>query len=80
MGRELVQLGDLLQWVQTNFPEHALVGEGLEVKELANRTIKLTDGLYSPQVESEQFQTITRQAKEVLNQFMDTLFVEHIKV
>ena len=73
-------LGDLLQWVQANFPEHELVNEGLGVKELANSAIKLTDGLYSPQVESDQFQMITRQAKEVLDQFMDKLFTEHIKV
>ncbi len=80
VSRELVQLSDLLQWVQANFPEHQFVSEGLEVKELANRAIKLTDGLYSPQVESEQFQTITRQVKEVLDQFMEKLFTEHIQV
>ena len=80
VSRELVQLGDLLQWGQANFPEHELVSEGLEVKELANGAIKLTDGLYSPQVESDQFQTITRRAKEVLDQFMENLFTEHIKV
>lgn len=75
-----MQLEDLLQWVQTNSPSHELVAEGSEVKDLANRAIKLTDGLYSPQVESEQFQTITRQVKELLSGFMEGLFLEHIKV
>ena len=66
--------------MQTNFPDHEFVKEGSEVKELANNAIKLTDGLYSPQVESDQFQAITREAKEVLDRFMEKLFTEHIKV
>lgn len=56
------------------------MAEGSQVKELANRVIKLTDGLYSPQVESEQFQTITHEFRILLDQFMEGLFVEHIKV
>ena len=80
VGRELVQLEDVLEWVQTHFPSHELLGEGLEVKELANRAIKLTDGLYSPKVESEQFETITKQVRNLVDNFMEQLFVEHIKV
>lgn len=75
-----MQLEDLLQWMETNFPDHEFVKEGSEVKELANNAIKLTDGLYSPQVESDQFQEINRQVKEVLDQFMEKLFTDHIKV
>lgn len=71
---------DLLQWVQTQDPSHELVAEGSKVKELANRVIKLTDGLYSPQVESEQFQAIAREVRILLDQFMERLFEEHIKV
>lgn len=69
-----------MQWVQNHDSSHELVIEGSKVKELANRAIKLSDGLYSPQVESEQFQTITQQVKVLLDQFMETLFDEHIKV
>lgn len=80
VGRELVQLEDLLEWLQTQSPSHELIKEGSEVKELANRAIKLTDGLYSPKVESEQFRVIIGQVRELLDQFMEGLFVEHIKV
>ena len=80
IGRELVQLGDLLSWGQTQDSSKELVAEGSEVKELANSVMKLIDGLYSPEVESEQFQTINDQVKEVISQFMEQLFVEHIQV
>lgn len=80
VGRELVQLEDMLEWAKTNIPDHELVTKGSEVKELANNVIKLSDGLYSPRVESEQFKAINSQIKEVLDKFMDGLFLEHIKV
>ncbi len=80
VGRELVQLEDLLQWTQTNHPSHELVVEGGAVKELANSAIKLTDGLYSPRVEADQFQIINTQVKKLLEEFMEHLFLEHIKV
>ena len=75
-----MQLEDLLQWIHRHDPSHELVVEATKVKELANRAIKLTDGLYSPQVESEQFQAITCQVKDLLDQFMESLFEEHIQV
>ena len=75
-----MQLEDLLQWAESSSSSHPLVEKGRLVKELANNTIKLTDGLYSPQVESEQFQTITRQVREVVDQLMEKLFLDHIEV
>ena len=41
---------------------------------------QLTDGLYSPQVESEQFEAITAQVKNLLDSFMDNIFTEHVNV
>lgn len=75
-----MQLEDLLEWAQAHFPSHEVIKQGSEVKELANRAIKLTDGLYSPKVESEQFRTITGEVRQVLEQYMESLFVDHIKV
>ena len=73
-------LEDLLQWLQVQNPSHELMTEGSEVKKLANNAIKLTDGLYSLHVESEQFQAITKQVEKILEEFMEQLFLEHIKV
>lgn len=69
-----------MEWVQAQFPSHEIMKEGSEVKELANKAIKLTDGLYSPKVESEQFRTIAGEVRELLEQYMESLFAEHIKV
>jgi len=80
VGRELVQLEDLLHWAEGAEPDHEFVKEGQAVKELASGTIQLTDGLYSPQVEAEQFQTISDQVKELVSNFMDKVFQEHIEV
>lgn len=71
---------DLLHWAEGTDPSHELVKEGVAVKELATSTIKLTDGLYSPQVESDQFQKISEQVKQVVDDFMDQVFLEHIEV
>lgn len=75
-----MQLEDLLEWVQAQFPSHEAIKQASDVKELANRAIKLTDGLYSPKVESEQFRTIKGEVRELVEQYMESLFVDHIKV
>ena len=41
---------------------------------------QVTDGLYSPQVESEQFESITKQVKELVQGFMDRMFIEQVEV
>ncbi len=71
---------DLLHWIEGTDPTNELVKEGVAVKELATGTIKLTDGLYSPQVESEQFQKISDQIKQLVDNFMEDVFLEHIEV
>ena len=80
VGRELVQLEDLLHWAEGAETDNELVKEGQAVKELASGTIQLTDGLYSPQVEVEQFQTISDQVQELVSSFMEQVFLEHIEV
>ena len=42
--------------------------------------IQVADGLYSPQVESEQFDSITSQVRKVISTFMDNLFVQQVEV
>ena len=42
--------------------------------------IQVADGLYSPQVESEQFDSITNQVRKVISTFMDNLFVQQVEV
>ena len=43
-------------------------------------TLQLTDGLYSPHVEAEQFEAIQGEVKSVLDSFMEKLFKEHVQV
>ena len=40
----------------------------------------MTDGLYSPQVESEQFESIIAQVKHLIDSFMDKMFDEQVVV
>lgn len=42
--------------------------------------MQIADGLYSPQVESEQFESITAQVGKVINSFMDNLFIQQVEV
>ena len=42
--------------------------------------MQVADGLYSPQVESEQFESITAQVGKVINSFMDNLFIQQVEV
>lgn len=43
-------------------------------------TLQLTDGLYSPHVEAEQFEAIQGEVRSVLDSFMEKLFKEHVQV
>ena len=43
-------------------------------------TYQLTDGLYSPHVEAEQFEAIQAEVRSLLDSFMEKLFKEHVQV
>ena len=42
--------------------------------------MKVADGLYSPQVESDQIESITAQVRDLVNSFMDRMFTEQVEV
>ena len=41
---------------------------------------QLTDGLYSPHVESEQFESVTGRVAELLDELMGSLHHRHVQV
>ncbi|CAI8056021.1 F-actin-uncapping protein LRRC16A [Geodia barretti] len=87
VSRELVQLEDLLKWSErgltgTGTEEtegEELVAEATLIREEANKVVQLTDGLYAPNVEQEQLESVRAQVAELVGELMGALHHEHVQ-
>lgn len=79
IGREVVHLEELLRVLDKSHSDHPDLARAREVKEEANKVVKLADGLYSPIQESQQYEAVAKRMEVVMEREVDQLFQEMVQ-